>query len=124
MMGQAADTADAPTAPAAVASAPGCPDISQPLVDAGRRIFTGNGATCFACHGSDAHGTTLAPNLADSTWIDADGSYTAIVQTVRAGVSQPREFPAPMPPMGGAELGSDQVCAVAAYVYSLSHRRR
>ncbi len=121
MMGRSADTATAPTARAATASAPGCPDVSQALVDTGREIFTGRGGTCFACHGSDAHGTTLAPDLADSTWLDADGSYAGIVQTVRSGVARPKKYPAPMPPMGGAQLGTDQVCAVAAYVYSLSH---
>lgn len=121
MMGSSADTSAAPETTAASASAPGCPDVSQKLVDTGRRIFAGDGATCFACHGSDAHGTTLAPNLADSTWLDTDGSYAGIVRTVQSGVTHPKRFPAPMPPMGGAQLGSDQVCEVAAYVYSLSH---
>lgn len=121
MMGQSADTAAAPNVAAATASAPGCPDVSQALVDSGRQIFTGKGGTCFACHGSDAHGTTLAPNLSDSTWLDADGSYASVVQTVTSGVPQPKKYPAPMPPMGGAQLGTEQVCAVAAYVYSLSH---
>jgi len=121
VMAQSADTAAAPTTTAAEASAPGCPDVSQELVDTGRQIFTGKGATCFACHGSDAHGTTLAPSLADSTWLEADGSYAGIVKTVQAGVPQPKKYPAPMPPVGGARLDTDQTCAVAAYVYSLSH---
>ena len=38
------------------------------------------------------------------------------------GVPKPKEHPAPMPPKGGAPLTDDQVKAVAAYVYSLSHK--
>jgi mono/diheme cytochrome c family protein len=40
---------------------------------------------------------------------------------VRNGVPQPKQFPAPMPAMGGAPLSDEQVRAVAAYVYSISH---
>lgn len=118
MMGAPADTAAAPTARASAASAPGCPDVSQGLVDEGRRIFTGSG-NCFACHGSDAAGTTVGPDLTDSTWLDADGSYAGIAALVRAGVPEPQAFPAPMPPLGGASLGAAAVCSVAAYVHSL-----
>ncbi len=121
MMGGRADTAAAPTARAATASAPDCPEITQGLVDEGRKVFTGQGGTCFACHGSDARGTAAGPDLADSTWLDIDGSYAAIDSLVRAGVAHPKRFPAPMPPMGGASLSAAQVCSVAAYVYSLSH---
>lgn len=121
MMGGRADTAAAPRTRAVNARATGCPEISQTLVDAGRKIFTGVG-NCHACHGSNAQGTALAPNLTDSTWLNTDGSYAAIVTLVRSGVPQPKQFPAPMPPMGGAQLDSAQVCAAAAYVYSLSHQ--
>ena len=34
---------------------------------------------------------------------------------------KPKKFQTPMPPMGGSRLSEDQVQAVAAYVYSLSH---
>ncbi len=118
MMGASADTAAAPHAEARAAKAPGCPDASQPLVDAGRGIFTGAG-NCYLCHGSDAHGTAVAPNLTDTTWLDVDGSYSAIAGLVRSGVPRPTQYPAPMPPMAGAQLDQTQVCAAAAYVYSL-----
>jgi hypothetical protein len=36
-------------------------------------------------------------------------------------VPYPKQHAAPMPPMGGASLTPQQVCAVAAYVYSLGH---
>jgi len=37
-------------------------------------------------------------------------------------VPQPKRFRSPMPPMGGAQLTTDQVLALAAYVWSLSHQ--
>lgn len=90
----------------------------------GDSIFHGQvaGGTCTACHGQDAKGTAVAPDLTDSKWLNGDGSYQFIVNTVTTGVPKPKEHPAPMPPKGGATLTDDQVKAVAAYVYSLSHK--
>jgi mono/diheme cytochrome c family protein len=45
---------------------------------------------------------------------------TQMVAVIRTGVAQPREYPAPMPPMGGANLSEDQLQAVSAYVLSLN----
>ncbi len=61
----------------------------------------------------------MAPNLTDGEWLDVDGSYGAIVGLVRSGVPHPKRFPAPMPAEGGAQLTTEQVCAVAAYVHGL-----
>lgn len=110
----------APVAATRVASAVECPPVSKELVDRGRKIFTGTG-NCYACHGSDAHGTAVAPNLTDTTWLNIDGSYAGIAGLVRSGVPQPKHFPTPMPPGGGAQLDQGQLCAVAAYVFSLAH---
>ena len=123
MMGAStADTAAAP-APAATPAdaAADCPPVSQDLVTRGRAVFSGAG-NCFACHGANAKGTTLAPNLTDALWLNIDGSYGSIVGLIRTGVPKPKQHAAPMPPLGGAALSPPQVCAVAAYVYSLSHR--
>lgn len=87
---------------------------------AGRAIFTGKGV-CYACHGPDAKGTPLAPDLTDTTWLHIDGSLDAIVELVTKGVATPKNAPAPMPPKGGAALTEDEVRAVASYVFSLSH---
>jgi mono/diheme cytochrome c family protein len=38
------------------------------------------------------------------------------------GVPQPKQYRSPMPPMGGTQLNPQQASAVAAYVWSLSHR--
>lgn len=109
-------------AAAAKPSAGGGPTPQQ--VALGDSIFHGQvaGGTCTACHGQDAKGTAVAPNLTDSQWLNGDGSYQFIVHTVTTGVPKPKEHPAPMPPKGGANLTDDQVKAVAAYVYSLSHK--
>ena len=74
-----------------------------------------------ACHGSSGKGTPLGPDLTDSKWLWSDGSYSGIAKTITDGVMTPKEYRSPMPPMGGAQLTDDQVKAVAAYVWSLSH---
>jgi mono/diheme cytochrome c family protein len=86
---------------------------------AGRAIFTGKGA-CFACHGPEAKGTPLAPNLTDTTWINVDGSLESIVKLITEGVPNPKNAPAPMPAKGGAPLTDAEVQAVASYVFALS----
>lgn len=111
---------EAPEVTAAQATADDCPDVTQELTDRGRGVYAGAG-NCFTCHGGDATGSQLAPDLTDGEWLNTDGSYGSIATVVRTGVSQPQQSPAPMPPMGGAALSQEQLCAVAAYVYSLSH---
>lgn len=85
----------------------------------GEVIFKGKGL-CHVCHGPDAKGTPLAPDLTDDEWLNIDGSVEAIVELVTNGVPQPKEHAAPMPPLGGADLSEDEVAAVAEYVKSLS----
>ena len=53
---------------------------------------------------------------------NAAGVVDAIAATITAGVSQPKQYRAPMPAMGGAQLSADQVSALAAYVWGMSHR--
>jgi cbb3-type cytochrome c oxidase subunit III len=86
------------------------------MVAAGQQTFN---TVCVACHGPDAKGTPLAPNLTDAEWVNIDGTYDAIINVVKTGVPQPKNAPAPMPPMGGASLTDAQVRDVAAYVWSL-----
>lgn len=101
-------------------ASPACPKIDSQLVQQGRRIYTSAG-NCAGCHGASGSGGSLGPNLTDSRWLNGNGSYESIAGLVRSGVARPRQFPAPMPPKGGGALSEQQVCAVAAYVYSLSH---
>jgi glucose/arabinose dehydrogenase/mono/diheme cytochrome c family protein len=93
------------------------------MVGLGDRVYHGQvgGATCTGCHGADAKGTVLGPDLTGKNWMWSDGSYAGIAKTITDGVPQPKKFRSPMPPMGGAQLTPDQVNAVAAYLWSLSH---
>jgi glucose/arabinose dehydrogenase/mono/diheme cytochrome c family protein len=96
---------------------------TQEMVALGDRIYHGQvgGASCAGCHGSDGKGTPLGPDLTDQKWLWSDGSWTGIAKTITDGVMQPKEYRSPMPPMGGAQLTDDQVKALAAYVWSMSH---
>src|SRR5690606_18612418 len=97
------------------------PGVTPEMVAQGQQIYSSNGL-CFTCHGPDATGIpNLGPSFRDNEWLNIDGSYDAIVQVIQTGVPQPKEAASPMPPMGGAQLTDEQVRAVAAYVYSLSH---
>ena len=121
----AADTAQTTPAPApAGTGGTGTPPegATPEMVAQGQQVFTGKGI-CYSCHGQDATGTPLAPNLTDSEWLNiTDPSWTNIQQIVRNGVPTPKEHPSPMPPMGGAQLSDQEIQQVAAYVYSLSHQ--
>jgi glucose/arabinose dehydrogenase/mono/diheme cytochrome c family protein len=96
------------------------------MVALGKRIYHGQvgGAACTGCHGDSGEGTPLGPALAgkNKKWLWSDGSFAGIAKTITEGVSQPKEYRSPMPPMGGAQLTPDQAKALAAYVWSMSHR--
>jgi glucose/arabinose dehydrogenase/mono/diheme cytochrome c family protein len=94
------------------------------MVALGERIYRGQvgGAGCTGCHGENAQGTPLGPDLTGKKWLWSDGSYSGIAKTITDGVSQPKQYRSPMPPKGSAQLTADQVSAVAAYIWSVSHR--
>ncbi len=79
----------------------------------GQRLFIQN---CAQCHGSDAHGTTGFPNLADKDWLFG-GSPEAIKETIMNG-----RIASGMMAWEGALGGEQGVKEVAAYVISLSGR--
>lgn len=94
--------------------------VTPEMVTQGEQIFRGQGI-CYTCHGMNAEGGPLAPSLSDDQWVNISGrDYDEIIDVIRTGVAQPEQHPAPMPPMGGANLTDEQVRAVAAYVYSLN----
>jgi glucose/arabinose dehydrogenase/mono/diheme cytochrome c family protein len=97
---------------------------SKAMVALGYRIFHGQVAagTCAGCHGGDARGTPLGPDLTAGKWLWSDGSYRGIERAVAGGVPHPKEYRSPMPPMGGAQLSRDEVAAVAAYAWAVGHR--
>jgi len=94
--------------------------VTDKMISDGEAIFKGAG-TCFACHGQDAKGMpALGANLTDTEWTHADGTYESIVATIKSGAQAASG--AVMPPKGGPNLSEEQVRAVAAYVWSLSHK--
>jgi len=100
------------------------PGMTAQQLALGDSIFHGQaaGGLCFTCHGLDAKGTALAPDLAGAhKWTTIDGSFDAIQKRVTDGFPKPTPpYPGPMLPKGGANLTPDQIKAVAAYVYSIS----
>ena len=94
------------------------------MVALGKRIYGGQvgGAPCSGCHGDAGQGSPLGPALNTKTWLWSDGSVAGIAKTITDGVAEPKKYRAPMPPLGGAQLSPEQVKALAAYVWTLSHK--
>jgi glucose/arabinose dehydrogenase/mono/diheme cytochrome c family protein len=113
-----------PDAGAAASNLPIPKGATREMVLLGERIYRGQvgGAACMGCHGESGQGTPLGPDLTGKKWLWSDGNYAGISKTIAEGVSQPKQYRSPMPPMGGAQLTPDQVSALAAYVWGLSHR--
>lgn len=90
----------------------------------GDRIFHGeaSGGTCSGCHGSDARGSSVGPDLGAGKWVWSNGSLEGITDTITHGVPSPKNYPGAMPPKGGASLSPQDVAAVAAYVWAVGHK--
>lgn len=95
--------------------------VTPELIAQGDKVFHGPG-NCYACHGANAQGA-VGPNLIDSEWIHSKGTFEEIVVQVTQGVPKEKSKSGiPMPAKGGGTISDDDVKAVAAYVYSLSHK--
>jgi mono/diheme cytochrome c family protein len=94
------------------------PGVTQEMVDEGQRLY---GTVCVACHGVGGTGAPIGPALNDQQWIHITGEFQEIVNITITGVMQPREYPAPMPARGGGQFTDEQIRAISAYVYVLSH---
>jgi cytochrome c5 len=65
----------------------------------------------------------VGPSLTDAEWIHSKGSFDEIVAQVTKGVTKEESKSGiMMPPRGGSTISDEDVKAVAAYVYSLSHK--
>jgi glucose/arabinose dehydrogenase/mono/diheme cytochrome c family protein len=110
------------------ASLPIPPGGTKEQIALGDRIFHGevDGGTCSGCHGSDAKGSPMGANLVSGPWRkrDNNNSLEWITNTIVTGVPKPKNYPGAMPPMGGAQLSSQDVAAVAAYVWGVSHEEQ
>ena len=97
--------------------------VTPRMIEEGRTLYHG-AAICLTCHGPDGAGVRgIGPAFTDDEWLHSDGSFEAIVEQIRTGVSSEQSTSGVMmPPRGGANLTEAQIRAVAAYVWSLSHR--
>lgn len=114
---------------AAVAAASGPPvklpeGFTSEQVALGSRIYSGieRNGTCQGCHGADGKGSTIGPALTGEKWLWADGSVASLAKVIGEGVVSPRQYPTGMPAKGGSDLSDADVQAVAAYVWTLSHK--
>lgn len=98
--------------------------ITKAELALGDSVFHGmiGAVSCQACHGPNGKGGPQAADLTDQEWLHSDGTYTAIYHTIETGVMNPTKAAGVMPPFGGAPMTPAQHRAVAAYVYSLSHK--
>jgi mono/diheme cytochrome c family protein len=98
--------------------------FTKEQVALGNRVFHGEVAdgTCGGCHGSDAKGSPIAPDLTSGKWLWSDGSVQGLETTIKNGVPEPKAHPGAMPPMGGVDLSKADLDAVSAYVWALGHR--
>ncbi len=128
--GGGGDAAPAASASSAAASTPVAQasfdpaSITPAMIALGDSIFHGKigASSCQACHGAGGKAGAAAPDLTDGEWLHSDGSYEGIANTIKAGVMSPKQFSSVMPPYGGVMLPDDRWRAVAAYVYSVSHK--
>lgn len=123
---QAAAAAPSPSGSGALAAA--WPAEATPAAIAlGDSLFNTGG--CKNCHGEKGVGATNAPALNDAEWVQLkSGSFDEIVGIIVSGVPvekiTDKSRTRAMGARGGRmNLTDDQIKAVAAYVYSLSHKR-
>lgn len=96
------------------------PGVTAAMIESGSTLFTGKGL-CISCHGTAGEGA-IGPDLTDSDWVQAKGSYLSIMQVILSGVPLSRSTRGvEMPPRGGGVVNNEDIQDVAAYVWSLSH---
>jgi len=96
------------------------PGVTARMVRQGKEIFEGRGL-CHTCHGAQAGGI-FDPDLTNPGWWYAEGSYLAIVRQILTGVPEDQSTSGvAMPPLGGSNISEDDVQAVAAFVWKVSH---
>jgi glucose/arabinose dehydrogenase/mono/diheme cytochrome c family protein len=107
----------------AAGALPKPPGVNSAVILLGSRVFHGEvaNAPCAGCHGINATGTPLGPDLTSGKWRWGDGSVASIARTIKSGVPIPKDYRSPMPAMGGVQLTPAQVSAVATYVWALGH---
>jgi mono/diheme cytochrome c family protein len=101
-------------------AAPLPPGVTAEQLAGGDALY--HGLTCFVCHGADAKGGSLGPDLTDANWLWSDGTVTSIAKIISEGVASPKEYRSPMPANGGATLSASDAQSIAAWVWSQGHK--
>jgi glucose/arabinose dehydrogenase/cytochrome c5 len=118
----AAQTAKAAGGGAGSAAAlPVPPGATAEQVAAGEKLY--HAQTCTGCHGGDAKGTPVGPDLTTGKSLWGDGSLASIRKVIQDGVPMPKQYRQAMPAMGGAQLSPDQLRDVAAYVWAVGRQK-
>ena len=79
------------------------------LLTEGKAIFVKN---CVSCHGPEAQGESIGPNLTDEYWIHK-GGIKDIFKTIKNGVQEKGMIP------WGQQLSNAQIAAAATFIKSL-----
>jgi cytochrome c oxidase cbb3-type subunit 3 len=79
------------------------------LLTEGKAIFVKN---CVSCHGPEAQGASICPNLTDEYWIHK-GGIKDIFKTIKNGVQEKGMIP------WGQQLSNAQIAAAATFIKSL-----
>ena len=90
----------------------------------GKALYHGS-ANCAACHGVEGRGTDEGPALTGGLWLHGPGTYEWLVEQIKAGIPAHRTMTGkPMPMRGWVPMNDQDVRAVAAYVWSITHPPR
>jgi mono/diheme cytochrome c family protein len=113
-------------APVTPATAQGArpPAVTDSAIAWGRHLFHGS-ANCAVCHGNDAEGTSDGPALTGALWLHGPGTYEWLVEQIKRGIPAHETWTRkPMPMRGWTNMPDEDVRAVAAYVWSITHPPR
>lgn len=90
----------------------------------GKALFHGS-ANCAACHGVEGSGTSDGPALTGALWLHGPGTYEWLADQIRRGIPAHGSLSGlAMPMRGWSMMNDDDVRAVAAYVWSITHPPR
>jgi glucose/arabinose dehydrogenase/cytochrome c5 len=115
-------------APKAAAAAGAGKPLPVPPGSTAAQVAEGNklyhASSCAGCHGSNAGGSPVGPDLTSGKYLWGDGSVAALGATITSGVPTPKQYRQPMPPMGGAPLSPSNVHDMAGYIWAVAHQAK
>jgi len=98
--------------------------VTDSAIAWGNALYHGS-ANCAACHGAQGGGTDEGPALTGGLWLHGPGTYEWLVEQIKTGIPAHRTMTGkPMPMRGWVPMNDQDVQAVAAYVWSITHPPR